>query len=85
MKKKPSPRDNVIFELGLFMGALTRTRTFVLAPSQVDLKIPSDLLGVTFLRYARRGGSIGQRMSEPLKALRKHMRKYGPREVLGAP
>jgi predicted nucleotide-binding protein len=46
-----SPRDNVIFELGLFMGALTRHRTFLVVPSKVDLKIPSDLFGMTPLVY----------------------------------
>ena len=42
-----APRDNVIFELGLFMGALSRSRTFILAPAGLALKIPSDLNGLT--------------------------------------
>ncbi len=40
------PRDNVLFELGLFMGHLGRSRTFVLHPVAPDLKIPSDLAGI---------------------------------------
>ena len=50
-KQKPAPRDNVVFELGLFMGALSRTRTFLLVPKGVDLKLPSDLLGQTPLLF----------------------------------
>ena len=46
-----APRDNVIFELGLFMGALTRQRTFFVKPRGKDIKIPSDLFGVTPLEY----------------------------------
>lgn len=50
-KEFNAPRDNVVFELGLFMGALTRHRTFLIAPDGDDLKIPSDLLGLTLVRY----------------------------------
>lgn len=46
-----APRDNVIFELGLFMGQLSRQRTFILAPQGASLKIPTDLLGLHRLQY----------------------------------
>jgi predicted nucleotide-binding protein len=46
-----APRDNIIFELGLFMGALGRRRCFILRPRGIDLKLPTDLLGLTPLEY----------------------------------
>ena len=50
----PSPRDNVIFELGLFMGRLGRLRTFIVM-DDVDssVRLPSDLAGVTVARFRR--------------------------------
>ena len=50
-KTKPAPRDNVVFELGLAMGALSRERTFMVYEQGLDIKIPSDLLGVTPMTY----------------------------------
>ena len=44
-----SPRDNVVFEAGLFGGALGLRRTFVLHAR--GAKLPSDLLGLTSVRY----------------------------------
>ncbi|MEO7035876.1 MAG: TIR domain-containing protein [Polyangiaceae bacterium] len=37
--------------LGLFMGASGRKRTFVVQPQGVDLKLPSDIFGMTTVRY----------------------------------
>src|SRR2546421_12810286 len=44
-----SPRDNVVFEAGLFGGALGMRRTFIIHAS--GSKLPSDLLGLTCVRY----------------------------------
>ena len=48
---KPSPRDNVIFESGLFMGALGRDRVFLVYDEAVPLKILSDFAGITLASY----------------------------------
>jgi hypothetical protein len=44
-----SPRDNVVFEAGLFGGVLGMERTFILHAN--GAKLPTDLLGLTSVRY----------------------------------
>ena len=44
-----SPRDNVVFEAGLFGSALGIRRTFMLHAN--GAKLPTDLLGLTSIRY----------------------------------
>jgi hypothetical protein len=44
-----SPRDNVVFEAGLFGSAIGMSRTFILHAN--GAKLPSDLLGLTSVRY----------------------------------
>ncbi len=47
----PVLRDNILFELGLFMARLGRRRTFLLQPLGVTLHLPSDLLGILMATY----------------------------------
>jgi hypothetical protein len=51
-----SPRDNVVFEAGLFGGVLGLRRTFILHAS--GAKLPTDLLGLTCVRYGDGDGEI---------------------------
>src|SRR3954447_2053201 len=44
-----SPRDNVVFEAGLFGGVLGMQRTFIVHAT--GAKLPSDLFGLTCVRY----------------------------------
>lgn len=48
---KPTTRDNVLFEYGLFMGRLGIERVFIVYDESADLKMPTDFAGVTFAPY----------------------------------
>ena len=50
-EKSDAPRDNVILELGLFIGALSHERTFMVVPRGCDIKMPTDLQGLNSLSY----------------------------------
>lgn len=70
----PSPRDNLLFELGLFAGALGRARTFLVLPADSHLQLPSDLSGVTTARFRSRidgnlVAALGPAMSQIMRAM----------------
>lgn len=50
LKAKKIPRDNVIFEMGLFLGSLGLTRAFLVAQ---NCKLPSDYNGITTVRLPK--------------------------------
>lgn len=50
-RRAPTVRDNVLFELGLFMGTLTRYRAILAYPKIKNLKLPSDFQGLTAIQY----------------------------------
>jgi predicted nucleotide-binding protein len=78
-KKIFGPRDNVVFELGLAIGAIGRTRTMMLVPRGVDLKLPSDLLGVMPIEYKADGNStIQSRIGPACTKIREIVKRLGP-------
>jgi len=77
---KPAPRDNVVFELGLFMGGLGRHRTFLVKPKGLTLKVPTDLLGVTPIEYADGPKkTLANRIAPACKELRRLITRTGTR------
>lgn len=52
-KEYKTVRDNVLFELGMFLGALGLERTYIIVPSGGDyeFRIPSDLKGINTTSY----------------------------------
>lgn len=75
-----APRDNTIFELGLFMGRLERNRTFIVKEHSSDVKIPTDLLGITPLTYVYRDGdNLTAAVNTICTQLRKEIEKLGAR------
>lgn len=44
-------RDNVLLELGIFLGALGTRRVFILHPREQGIRLPDDLACVTCLTY----------------------------------
>jgi hypothetical protein len=67
-----SPRDNVVFEAGLFGGVLGMRRTFILHAS--GSKLPSDLLGLTSIRY---GEATAAEMRDVNQKLQKAIEQEG--------
>ena len=67
------PRDNVIFELGLFIGRLERKRCFFLIEGDSKTRIASDLSGVKAVEFFE--DSAGEKAGRPsLKSQVEQMR-----------
>ncbi|GAB0152334.1 TIR domain-containing protein [Marinobacterium sp. BA1] len=75
-ENKAVVRDNVLFELGLFIGKLSKKRCFIIAPSEPAIHLPSDLWGFSIATYdAERediAGAIGPACHEIRQAIKKH-------------
>lgn len=69
------PRDNVVYEAGLFAGALGRHRVFVAHAK--NTKIPSDYLGVTTAAYDPENADV----DAVARQIRDRIKLLGPKPV----
>lgn len=77
-----TPRDNVVFELGLFMGVLGRERSFLLYPKEPNkVRLPIDLLGLVGSRFSttRTDGNIEAAIGPAADGFRRVMKQLGPK------
>ncbi|MCB1229709.1 MAG: nucleotide-binding protein [Verrucomicrobiae bacterium] len=76
-----SPRDNVLFEFGLFVGSLGLERTFGICERGAKIKIPSDLAGVTLAKYTMHAdGSYHSSLGAPCTKFKEVIKRLGPLE-----
>ena len=83
-KNYPTVRDNVVFELGLFMGKLGRPRVFMAIPKGSEhLRLPTDLAGVTPGKFdSNRGDKNFRAAVGPFcNKVRGEIRRYGKVKV----
>jgi hypothetical protein len=79
-KRVASVRDNVVFELGLFMGQLGRHRTFWLVPTgKEEPAVPSDLRGINRADFDTTRAKSAASLALVCKKIKEQMRKQGRR------
>lgn len=89
-KKYNTVRDNVLFEMGMFYGALGRERTFFIAPQNTEeqFRIPSDLEGINYARYIWESSEdnfdyrVGAACTQIKRKIKAEMKNIIPRDAI---
>lgn len=89
-KEEEIVRDNVILELGLFMGAIGQKNCFIIIPNSSDkIHLPTDLAGITMLKYnaKRKDGNLKAALGPSINKIRnvinnKITKKVIPEDVI---
>lgn len=74
-----APRDNVILELGMCIGALGRKRGYMVVPRDKNIKIPTDLLGVTPITFNDDRQNLPEMIAPVCNQIRDAVKKLGLR------
>lgn len=84
-------RDNVVFELGLFVGSVGLERCYIVKPRDVEMKLPTDLLGINTADYVpnRSDNDIASALNAACTKIKDRVFELGqlrrvPHGVLGA-
>ena len=67
--EKRRARQNVIFELGFFLGKLGRESGKILLLHKGPVEIPSDINGIEYIDISNGIESAGERIRKELRAL----------------
>jgi hypothetical protein len=82
--ESPSARDNVLFELGLFIGRIGRDRTFMVIERDAGIKIPSDLTGITPAAFQKpESGTLQSALGAACTQIEQRVKAIGRRSDTG--
>jgi len=85
-EKQITVRDNVLFELGLFIGAIGKERCFIVKPRTITLHLPSDLLGIIPTDYdSSRSDDLTSSLSYASSQIRREMMNKGEYQEIVTP
>lgn len=79
-EEEKTVRDNVILELGLFMGTIGQKNCFIVTPNSSEkIHLPTDLTGMTLLTYnaKRKDGNIKAALGPSVNKIRNAIGKIG--------
>lgn len=83
-EENPAPRDNVLLELGLCIGALGRERSFIVYDRTSNVKLPTDLAGVTPATFHRHSdGNLEATLGAASTLIEKKAIELGVRTKIG--
>ena len=72
------PRDNVLFELGLFIGLLGQERTFIVHENLSNLRLPDYILGISCGRFIQpKGDNYSSALGPVCQQVRKAVKRQG--------
>ena len=74
-KNKSVARDNVIFELGLFIGKIGRFKSFIIHPNNDSISLPSDLNGITTASYNPNSENLSASLGPACEKIRNAINK----------
>jgi predicted nucleotide-binding protein len=63
-------RDNVIFEAGLFIGRKGRFKAFIVHPRDLEIQLPSDLLGIGTAKYEAKAPNLSASVGAACQKIR---------------
>jgi hypothetical protein len=76
-----APRDNVLFEFGLFIGAIGRERTYMLYDRSKPPELPTDLAGITPATFEpHSSGNLEAALGAASTRISRYIQRLGPRE-----
>jgi len=69
----PATRDNVLFELGLFIGRLGRSKVFIVYDISTESKIMADLGGVIFASFDGSGPDLNLALAPAISQIQQQI------------